>query len=522
MRLTLAFVVVGSACAFSFNSKNRNRKATFVPIKTVPKRTSKNTLPEIDKKVTGAVGSAFASIVGIKVLGSFGSSKPTPALEAPAALPTEPVFAVAETTPELTQATPELTQVTPDLKELATVVVGSEKPADMDAIKSTVVAMQSNYQSLLASIEDSPRAPGTAKPLSSFLTDLDWNGASTKLSSSTKSIADSVSKVDLSKVSSATTDITSQLSTSTDKVKESLAPIASSAELVKDKLSLVTSTNYGEVINNMNQDEKSILFVAGATVLMIIGSVINNNRLGNEMPDEVRPAQDEKSLIKQVKELSSVVTKLSNELTTVKTKSADTEGELLELKKEATTMRKQVTQAEKREQILQTKLEKAQEKLATETELLKKQLAKVKSSSITATPAVAKKAQRELETNLKNVEKFQAEKEDMEAKLTELAQPTPPATPPATPEVSQGEAFFAEKEELPVAVEAKPAPKKKKATKKKAAPKKTISSNDWSGLSESTLKRKTVKALVDYLEAKGVKVDDGMKKADLVDAVKSA
>jgi hypothetical protein len=64
----------------------------------------------------------------------------------------------------------------------------------------------------------------------------------------------------------------------------------------------------------------------------------------------------------------------------------------------------------------------------------------------------------------------------------------------------------------------------KKATKK-AATKTAPKSDDWSALSLSTLKRKTVKDLSEYLSQKGVEVTHGdgtpMKKEELVSAVQS-
>jgi len=67
-----------------------------------------------------------------------------------------------------------------------------------------------------------------------------------------------------------------------------------------------------------------------------------------------------------------------------------------------------------------------------------------------------------------------------------------------------------------------PAPKKKAAAKKTTAKKKEVS---WSSLSESTLSRKTIKQLSEYLTQMGVSTtgDDGktLKKASLVEAVQS-
>jgi hypothetical protein len=73
--------------------------------------------------------------------------------------------------------------------------------------------------------------------------------------------------------------------------------------------------------------------------------------------------------------------------------------------------------------------------------------------------------------------------------------------------------------------------KAKTTPKKTAAPKKAApapapatasgSDDDWTQLAESTLKRKTVAQLTEYLTGKGVSVQKSMKKADLLDAVKS-
>jgi DNA primase catalytic subunit len=89
-----------------------------------------------------------------------------------------------------------------------------------------------------------------------------------------------------------------------------------------------------------------------------------------------------------------------------------------------------------------------------------------------------------------------------------------------------------ESEELFFGEPLKPKASSKSATKKaakkvteKAATKTASKSDDWSTLSMSTLKRKTVKDLSDYLSERGVEVthDDGkpMKKAELVSAVQS-
>ena len=71
----------------------------------------------------------------------------------------------------------------------------------------------------------------------------------------------------------------------------------------------------------------------------------------------------------------------------------------------------------------------------------------------------------------------------------------------------------------------KAATKSKSGTKKKAVSKKKASgsaaaSDDWTSLAESTLKRKTVAQLTEYLTGKGVEVS-GKKKAELLDLVKS-
>lgn len=68
------------------------------------------------------------------------------------------------------------------------------------------------------------------------------------------------------------------------------------------------------------------------------------------------------------------------------------------------------------------------------------------------------------------------------------------------------------------------ATKAKTSAKKKAASapvKASSSTDDWTQLAESTLKRKTVAQLTQYLTEKGVSVEKSMKKADLLNAVKS-
>ncbi|KAG7337889.1 hypothetical protein IV203_025921 [Nitzschia inconspicua] len=86
--------------------------------------------------------------------------------------------------------------------------------------------------------------------------------------------------------------------------------------------------------------------------------------------------------------------------------------------------------------------------------------------------------------------------------------------------------FFAEEVKA-----SEPAPSKKAAAKKAAAKKATTKkpetggSNDWASLSKSTISRKTVKELSEYLDSKGVATTDAegnaLKKADLVEAILS-
>eukprot|EP00986_Skeletonema_menzelii_P006617 scaffold2527_cov185-Skeletonema_menzelii.AAC.4 len=73
------------------------------------------------------------------------------------------------------------------------------------------------------------------------------------------------------------------------------------------------------------------------------------------------------------------------------------------------------------------------------------------------------------------------------------------------------------------ATKAKTSAKKKTVTKKAAeAPENASSSiDDWTQLADSTLKRKTVAQLTEYLTEKGVSIEKSMKKADLLNAVKS-
>lgn len=68
-----------------------------------------------------------------------------------------------------------------------------------------------------------------------------------------------------------------------------------------------------------------------------------------------------------------------------------------------------------------------------------------------------------------------------------------------------------------------PKAKAKTSAKKKTVTKRAASSSidDWTQLADSTLKRKTVAQLTEYLTEKGVSVEKSMKKADLLNAVKS-
>jgi hypothetical protein len=81
----------------------------------------------------------------------------------------------------------------------------------------------------------------------------------------------------------------------------------------------------------------------------------------------------------------------------------------------------------------------------------------------------------------------------------------------------------AKKKSTATKAKAKTTPKKKAAPKKAAPAPATASGSDddWTQLAESTLKRKTVAQLTEYLTGKGVSVQKSMKKADLLDAVKS-
>ena len=66
-----------------------------------------------------------------------------------------------------------------------------------------------------------------------------------------------------------------------------------------------------------------------------------------------------------------------------------------------------------------------------------------------------------------------------------------------------------------------PAPVESAAPVEAPAPVEAAAANDWTQLAESTLKRKTVAQLTEYLADNGVSVEKSMKKADLLNAVKS-
>eukprot|EP00984_Skeletonema_dohrnii_P009930 scaffold3828_cov110-Skeletonema_dohrnii-CCMP3373.AAC.1 len=94
----------------------------------------------------------------------------------------------------------------------------------------------------------------------------------------------------------------------------------------------------------------------------------------------------------------------------------------------------------------------------------------------------------------------------------------------AKAEVATKKKRTAKKKSTATKAKAKTSAKKKTVTVKSApAPVKASSGpiTDWTQLADSTLKRKTVAQLTEYLTEKGVSVEKSMKKADLLSAVKS-
>eukprot|EP00574_Skeletonema_japonicum_P010840 CAMPEP_0201721008 /NCGR_PEP_ID=MMETSP0593-20130828/5821_1 /ASSEMBLY_ACC=CAM_ASM_000672 /TAXON_ID=267983 /ORGANISM="Skeletonema japonicum, Strain CCMP2506" /LENGTH=523 /DNA_ID=CAMNT_0048211753 /DNA_START=40 /DNA_END=1611 /DNA_ORIENTATION=+ len=92
-------------------------------------------------------------------------------------------------------------------------------------------------------------------------------------------------------------------------------------------------------------------------------------------------------------------------------------------------------------------------------------------------------------------------------------------------EAAQAKAEVASKKKRTTKKKKSTAPKAKAKTsaKKKTVTKKAASSSidDWTQLADSTLKRKTIAQLTEYLTEKGVSIEKSMKKADLLNAVKS-
>jgi hypothetical protein len=118
-----------------------------------------------------------------------------------------------------------------------------------------------------------------------------------------------------------------------------------------------------------------------------------------------------------------------------------------------------------------------------------------------------------------------------EPAVTEAAAPSAPKEVPvkqakkATAKKTAKKKVVAKKTEAVKAIAPKKAPKKAPAKTKTQAATATDSSEDWSKLSTTALKRKTVKELTTYLKSKGTSVTDAdgktLKKADLVELVLS-
>ena len=134
---------------------------------------------------------------------------------------------------------------------------------------------------------------------------------------------------------------------------------------------------------------------------------------------------------------------------------------------------------------------------------------------------IAKKAKAAVEAEKKREEeaKYVKSQKNIDEKMTkgvEVAQ--------AKAEVATKKKRTTKKKSTATKAKAKTSAKKKTVMEKSApAPVKASSGpiNDWTQLADSTLKRKTVAQLTEYLTEKGVSVEKSMKKADLLSAVKS-
>mmetsp|Transcript_2598 Transcript_2598/g.5561 ORF Transcript_2598/g.5561 Transcript_2598/m.5561 type:complete len:576 (+) Transcript_2598:145-1872(+) len=179
-------------------------------------------------------------------------------------------------------------------------------------------------------------------------------------------------------------------------------------------------------------------------------------------------------------------------------------------------------------------------KLKVEQELEKKREAEAKKLAESKRKQEEERAKAEAELAKKVAEKEEAARKTLEAK--KKAEKEESERMAKEVEAAQAEAEVAAKKSK--GTESKKASTTKKSTKtKKSSLKKkkkstknvvdvpappvatTASENEWASLADSTLKRKTIAQLIEYLTERGVPVTDdsgqSLKKADLLEAVKS-
>lgn len=404
-------------------------------------------------------------------------------------------------------------------------------------VQSTIDSLQSSYSGFWSSIRDSPRSPGSAPSLLEYFQSGQFKPEAfvEKLKNLPALNMQALEKMKFDQ--GLTADDLKQL---IGKLNIDSEPFVQGAQQLGEYFKMIpvsklstSLTNFVEILKTegwtsdealqaLDFDELGGWYVGTLGLLLAISSSgagsssrkrleLKLNATEVMLLEETKKAEaqtaalvsDKERMESQVAELSKATAAVSSELKKFQADKASSDYVLAGLKSEMRSLRNELEAQKATERELRMLLTKAENQLKDETQALKAQLA----AKVAAEESLLEQV-KGLEEKLSAASTLAAPKAaPVPKKATKTASEDSPVPAPA-PQPTLG-TFFASVEEPVAAPAPKPvskvakaqgASKKAPASKASAAPEE--STEDWSKLSITALKRKTVKDLVEYLEAK--------------------
>mmetsp|Transcript_103163 Transcript_103163/g.154624 ORF Transcript_103163/g.154624 Transcript_103163/m.154624 type:complete len:556 (-) Transcript_103163:577-2244(-) len=481
------------------------------------------------------------------IVGSTTTNIPPPVVESVA--PTAPTIPDIPTTPATNSLFPDMSSSTPE---------SATKPM-MVYVDEFIKQAQANYASRASSVVDSPRDPGSVPTLADFFK----GGIQKSTMTETMSVPDSKVPTLIDYLRSAP-NLGAQEGVPT--MRDNMDTASANLQLLVQNIYNLFTQQQGVDLDFDTSglpEELSEKYVVGWGIAITALIFAAGARRSGESDAKMALAEaSEAGGILASKELESVLFVLQEEVKSIKLETADLRKKLEEAQREL--LEKELALSKERLKTADKELQ-----LNREIQRLQTQLQQNDTSAklMTATVNEAVAVRTDMAAAVAKAENLEKKAKTMEAKISDTV-----AAPKAKKSASKAKASTAKKTVAKKATTAKKTIAKKKATKgsakgqvkkvritkgkakakaaesvpesipetqastkakkadevKKAKKAKIVEkeeTTDWSAFSASTLQRKTIKELQEYLDAKGIITSAGdgkpLKKALLVEAVQA-